>query len=134
MSASRHATTPSAIPCSNNHFTEMCCGYRGGLVFEARVSLSLRLKDLLGPVPSESKEEDVKKKFKVQGVGCREYASISLSVHATTPSAIPCCVAAAGVLELKAQGPSSLRLKVLELKTQGPSRTCNERKEEKKGV
>jgi len=34
--------------------------FRSGLVFEPLVSLSLRLKDLLGPVPSESKEEEDK--------------------------------------------------------------------------
>jgi len=31
--------------------------YRGGLVFDARVSLDLRLKDLLGPVTRVKKKE-----------------------------------------------------------------------------
>jgi len=38
----------------------LCCGYRGGLVFEAHrlfVSLNLRLKDLLGPVTRVKKKK-----------------------------------------------------------------------------
>ena len=43
-----------------------CCGYRGGLVFKALVSLSSRLKDLLGSVTRVKKK---KTKLRVSGAG-----------------------------------------------------------------
>ena len=47
----------------NNHFTEMCCGSEAGSYLRLIDSCvtQLRLKDLLGPVPSESKEEEEEK-------------------------------------------------------------------------
>jgi len=45
------------LPVKNNHFTVLW--YRGGLVFETLVSLSLRLKDLLGPVTRVKKKKNL---------------------------------------------------------------------------
>jgi len=40
----------------NNHFTEMCCGTEAGSYLRLIVSLSIRLKDLLGPVTRVKKK------------------------------------------------------------------------------
>ena len=62
MGGSRAAGT-HAWEIKSNHFTEMCCGYRGGLVFKAHRLLYHSLKDLLGPVTRVKKK---KKKMRGQ--------------------------------------------------------------------